>query len=307
MKKEVEKVEEVKESKDLVIKDSRFELTTSIKATINTGQYENIVPMYSIKEIGDIPSKITTEFYSEKINHLRNILLKKLQEDFDRIAINNIEKQNPNIRFYEKIGIKYPSVTEIIGWEGIDFPVAQLQQYGSRGTIKHKHFEHWIKTSEDLEIIKLVELYPELKEDYVIVNQGNLLLKFDDCDFIGFCKKYPEIIFSKADPFVVFNHEYKYAGLFDRLGTYDGKDAIFDWKFWGKIDNQKIDKGLRQLSAYYYALPLDIIQKVKYIIICPIINSLKAGYSEPIVETNIDKYFYKFLNDRKSFKKIYGV
>lgn len=278
-----------------------IEITSSIKATIPTGQYENIAPMYSIKEIiecnGDGEVVNTSKIYDEQ----RALLLSKVNDDYDRIKVDVIQRQNPDIRFYERGGKKYPSVTSIINWEGIDYPILKLQQYAARGTIIHAQIEHFLNTCAWEEDIEKLE---GIKEEVLILKTGDLRLIHTDVDFRGFCEKYKaDITFDKTSPDAVYNDEFFYAGQPDRHGTYKGELAIYDFKTASDYDNGKVEKYLKQLAAYNYAQD----KPCKYMVIVPLTNKIKAGYREPIIETDMEKYFVKFLADRKSFKKVYGV
>lgn len=200
-----------------------------------------------------------------------------------------------------KTGKMYPSVTSIIHPEGIDFPEEQLKQYASRGTIVHKLIEEYHKS----DCMRWFDPHniPELKEHVKIVEKGNLKLKWEDCNYIGFRKKYYEGMKMQEFEGFVCNEEYQFAGRYDVLGTYKNEPAILDFKTASAYSEDKLNDYFMQLSAY--AKTLDT--PVKYLVIIPLSPKSPQGFLPPFVSSNIDKHFKDFLVKREEFKKIYDI
>jgi len=270
-----------------------MELTVGLSATIATGSYENISPLYSLKQVVQEGTDLNLE-----IDGMKSLLYSKLSDDYARVKTLMLEK-NTDLRFYEMNGKKYPSVTTVINMEGISFPKEKLAQYASRGNIVHELADHFLNTGE---LVKPEEL-PALKEDLIILNNGSLKLKYDDVSFIGFMEKYKdEITWDKEPCESVFNDDFLYAGLPDRIGTYKGKKALFDFKTTSNYDKKKLAKYFKQLAAYNKCgINAD------YLIIVPLSNKDKDGFLKPFVEEDTEKHFAEFLNDRRTFKKVYGI
>jgi hypothetical protein len=271
------------------------ELVVSMKATIPTGEYENITPMYSLKEI--VP---TDSDYSAKYDELRNVILQKINEDFERVRMDTIVRRNPNLRFYERKGKKYPSVTSIINWKGIDYPVEQLKQYASLGTIIHELIAIYLSTGK----VVNPEALDKLAVDLLILKQGDLMLDYKEVNWKSIIDEAgKEVSFSKDEPQICYNDTFLYAGLPDRLGTYKGEPCLIDFKTAKKVTPDKVEKWYEQEVAYGKCL-----EGVKHYI--TILLQSKHEKSSMIVlsdEEVIEKEWQRFLANRENFRKLYGV
>jgi hypothetical protein len=272
------------------------EITASVSAVIATGNYENYKPMFSVKDIVTVNGN-ADEVISKRTDELRVLLSSKLAEEYDRMRLETVKRTRPDIRIYEKNGKSYPSVTSILSAiEPINFDPVKLAQYASRGTIVHAQADHFLKTGVwESDVAKL----PGLMSDYLIVTQGDLKLKWTDCNFQGFWEKYGKNFVVEKTETEVFNDEHIYAGRLDILCTYEGKRTIADIKTASDYDNAKLDKYFRQLSAYA------VCEKAEQMVIIPLNPSNKSGFGNPIVETNVEGYFKAFLANRAEFRKIY--
>ena len=282
-------------SKEKELNLNEAELVVSVKATIPTGEYENITPMYSLKEI--VPKDSD---YSVKYDEMRNIILQKINEDFERVKIDTILRRNPDLRFYERKGKKYPSVTSIINWKGIDYPVEQLKQYASLGNIIHELIAIYLRDGKVIE----PETLDKLAVDLLILKQGDLMLDYKSIDWKSVIDETAKVIaFCKDEPQICYNDSFLYAGLPDRLGTHKGKPTIIDFKTAKKITDDKIDKWWQQVIAYgkcidgieYYAL---IFLQSKY---------EKSNYLILDDKEVIEKEWQRFLANRENFRKVYGI
>jgi len=265
-----------------------IEITASVSGVIPTGNYENYKPLYAVKEI-----------------------MKNKQE----------------IRWYPRGNKFYPSVTSIISAiEPINFDPDLLKQYASRGSIVHAQIEHYFKTgSWETDILQI----PDTKLDYMIVKEGSLKLNWEDCKFLGFWEKYgkdfvpvdyqfgkvielekgqkpEEVVPPPLKDYTLevecFNDEFLFAGRMDFPCKYKSVETLADFKTGAVYTPERLNKFWKQLSAY-----AKTIGNIKQLMIIPLNPKNKTGFGQPIIETDIDKYFNLFLQDRNAFKKIYGV
>ena len=120
------------------------EIKASISGVIPIASYENLKPYYEIS--ADLSEG---EDVDACIKQLDATLRWHFDQASNRAKADVIEKQYAGVRFYEKNGKKYPSVTSILGWN-VDWKISEdeLQQYGSRGNIIHKIIELYFQTKK---------------------------------------------------------------------------------------------------------------------------------------------------------------
>ena len=284
-------LEEIAEGGEMSVK----EISVGLSGTIPSGAYENLKPSYNmVIDIapGDDPQKA--------FNKARAILRDMFELEVNRAKVDLIDKQYGNIRFYEKDGKKYPSVTSILGWDK-DWKISedQLNQYGSRGTIVHKLIEMYLIDG----IWMNPEEMPELAEDVAIVLGGSLGLHWDDCSHEAFFEAHGKDIVIDEMEVEVINTEVGYGGRFDAVGTYKDKPAIFDWKT-GSVHD------FRQLSAYATAWykATDTALPIETLVIAPVGKTdNKSGVMKPKVSEGLESEYKAFLKARKSFKLRFGI
>lgn len=289
-----------------------IEISASFTGKISTGSYENESPFFSIREILEyaegeiIPADVGI---SGRQKELHAICYDQFRRQAEVSYSEKIAKQYRNIRFYDgKDGIKYPSVTSIIGWDE-DFHVSpdELNQYASRGTIIDKQVEIYLRTGEWKEPKDIPEIYPDL----VTLKGGNLGLVVDDVNFIDFYKNYPFKVLSLQKTYI--NHDHRYAGRGDieciiessNKGKWDKIEGVlFDIPTILDVKSGAIDKTkhLKQQTGY-----AKCNEEVKQIGLIHLNKETKQGYSQPIIETNMEKYWSLFLKDRSNFKSRFGV
>lgn len=295
--------ETIIENGNSVLQPGMIEIATVFKATIPTGEYENFQPLYSIKEVipaGENPEPI--------YNRQRELLLKKIQEDYERIQAETIRRRNPDLRFYERNGKLYPSVTSIINWRGIDFPAEQLKQYAARGTILHELLTIGLRTGE----VPNPETLDNLAEDILILKLGDLRLRWDDVDVKAVINTLHKEgwNFEKEPPQIVYNDVYRYAGLpdaFALLKTGDiSKKGLVDFKFVSKVTPEKVEKWGEQLVAYQYCFS----EPFSVLAVIPITPGREAKLTSDIIffeKEEQERLWQRFLLDREHFRKVYGV
>jgi len=263
------------------------EITVSLSGVIPVAAYENLRPGFSITVEpidGESPEKI--------IGELQQYLHTVFENESNRGKADLIDKQYANIRFREKNGKKYPSVTSILGWDK-DWHITddELRQYASRGTIMDALISAFLSSGDWIDPTQI----PSLREEVSVLMSGSLMLTWEQCSHRAFMTKYRDKI--QVDEFhgTVFNDEALYSGEWDILGKYDGVRSIMDIKH-GQWD-------MRQLAAYAIC-ELDIEQ----LVILPIgPTDNKCGYKKPIVCDTIQKEFEEFLKARAKFKQRFGI
>jgi len=281
-----------------------YEITASFNGTINTGEYANEKPLFSIKEVFDSEKPLNGELairQSELFQMVRNQFKKaELQSITEKI-----QREREDIRIYQIGDNLYPSVTSIIGWD-TDFYLDKfrLAQYAARGSIIHKQIELYLKNGEWKDPKDIPECYPDL----VTLKKGDLKLSYDDCDFRSFYEKYPFDVIELERTIV--NHEHRYAGRLDIKGIPRGAEwkkagakevpTIFDVKT-GVVDESK---HFTQLSAYWNGEGNEDVEQAAVLIIN---NKTQQGFSKPKICTDKEKYWSLFLQDRKNFNNRFQI
>ena len=288
-----------------------IEISASYSGKIPMGSYENENPFFSVKEILE-----NCEWCDEEIKlrqkQLQGICYDQFKQQAELAKMEHITKEFSNMHFYNGInGLKYPSVTSIIGWDK-DFFMndEELSQHAARGTIIDKQIEIYLNTGEWKEPKDIPEIYPEL----VIVKKGNLGLALDDVDFPAFYKKYPFKVL--AQQVTVINDEHRYGGRSEIQCVIESENK----GDWAKVDDvlfdvptlldvkatSTLDKTyvMKQCTAYVKCPELKDVKQIGAI---HLTKSNKCGYAKPVLENNLDKYWTLFIRDRENFKKRYGI
>jgi hypothetical protein len=264
------------------------EIKASISGAIPIASYENLKPYYEI--VADVEEGEDVDAAMKK---LRSIVRWHFEQEGNNAKADLIQKQYSGIRFYEKDGKKYPSVTSILGWN-VDWKISEdeLQQYGSRGTIVHKLVEKFLTDGVWSDPNEL----PELSNDVATVTAGSLALSWKDCSYeksIEALKEDLKIIQLEQE---LYNDENLYAGRSDLVCMYKGKKSILDFKTGTTID-------MRQLAAY--AACLDGIEQLVIVPVGPTDN--KSGIKKPVISTDVTGEFKKFLYARAAFRERFGI
>jgi len=264
------------------------EIKASLSGVIPIASYENLKPYYEIVAELDDGDNV-----DESMKALRKIMRWHFEQEGNNAKAELIEKQYSGIRFYEKDGKKYPSVTGILGWN-IDWKISadELQQYGARGTIVHKLIEGYLSTGKWIDPTNA----PELAQEVATVTAGSLSLSWVDCAYIKALEALEgdlKVLHLERE---VFNDEQLYAGRMDVLAMYKGKKSIVDFKTGTTAD-------MRQLAAY--AVCEEGVEQMVIVPVGP--NDNKSGIKKPIVSTDIQGEFKKFVYARQAFRERFGI
>lgn len=263
------------------------EISSSLAGTISTAPYENYKPSFSMTVEPD-----ENETSQECFLKIGKELHLQFEIEANRAKTDLIEKQYANIRFRERDGKKYPSVTSILDWAKTwRVTTDELKQYAARGTIVHKLIEIYLSTGRWENPVDL----NELREEVAILLGGSLRFSWADCTHKEFIGKYGDKIEVEKTEQVVFNVERLYSGQYDIKGKFDGVPAIMDFKTGGY--------DMRQLAAY--AACEEGIEAIVVLPIGPTEN--KCGYKKPVIETKINDAFKDFLRARIKFRNRFGI
>lgn len=289
----------------------KIKVTASFSGKISTGSYENANPFFGAEVEYELEGgESSLEAINTAQKELHSICLSNFKHAEQQAIVERIRKERKDIRFRKlPTGELVPSVTSIINFDA-DFYVSaeDLLQYAAQSTIEHKKVSHYWKEGKILSAKELIDVYPELTTDYMITTKGTLGLTVDGADFEGFLKKYPFIV-NKWDE-AVHSVKHEYAGELDYFGMpqVDEKEGIRAVLTMCDVKRtaDRI-KAFMQMSAYAKAKEEMTGKATEQLMIVPLNDKTKQGWSKPIVTKEIDKYFALFLDKRKQFRKRYGA
>ena len=278
----------VKRSKEIKIENAKVkEITVSLTGVIPVAAYENLRPGFSITVEpinGGDPEKVVAE--------LQQYLHVIFENESNRGKADLIDKQYTNIRFYEKNGKKYPSVTSILNWDK-EWRVTddELQQYASRGNVVEAIINEYLKSGEWIDPTQV----PSLREDVSILMSGSMAMTWEQGSYKKFMKQYRNKISAVEFQKTVYNDESLYAGTLDILGQYYKIESVMDIKTGGF--------NMRQLAAYAVCL-----ENIKQLVVLPVgPTDNKCGYKKPVICDTIQKEYAEFLKARAKFKQRFGI
>jgi len=264
------------------------EISVGLSGVIPQGPYENLRPSYSMT-VEPINGESPDVIFHECENYLHRMF----DMEANRAKSDLIEKQYASIRFYEKDGIKYPSVTSILDLDKTwSVTEDELKQYAARGTIVHAMIETYLETGEWLN----PQTTDYLREEVAILAGGSLQMTWNDCSHVESMKQFSKKIKSEKFEQPVFNEQNLYAGTYDLVGDYDNIRSLMDFKSGSSRD-------MRQLAAYA------VCEKdIKQLVIFPVgPTDNKSGCMRPVVCDTIQAEFKEFLKARAKFKSRFGI
>ncbi|MHC4890742.1 MAG: hypothetical protein ACYTEO_14910 [Planctomycetota bacterium] len=264
------------------------EITVGLSGVIPTASFENLRPHYSIT--------VQPTGRQQDPKKIFDLLEDKLHKRFslieNRAKVDLIERQYSYIRFREKGGHKYPSVTSILTWSTIwKISDDELKQYAARGTVIDKLVELYFQTGKWKDPHKIAEL----KEEVSILLGGSKGFHWNDCTHEKFFAKYKKRINIKKMKPVIYNDEHLYSGEIDFVGDFDGKRSVMDVKT-GAYD-------MRQLAAY--AVCEKGIEQLVVLPVKPTDNI--TGCKMPVICDTINSKFKEFLKARGKFRERFGI
>ena len=284
-------------------------VSASFGGKISTGQYENSSPFFSASEVFEIEDTLVPASQDEKTGEITESihidvldLIAKRQQALQAICTGNFEAEVIKARIAKiqadrkdfRIIDGRPSVTTVLNYDS-DFRVSEedLKQYAAQGTIIHAQVAEFIKSGE----WKPPEKVEGIGAELFIIKKGNLNLPLEGWDFPSFVKKYK--LENMVNGQRLINQAHSYCGEFDFICTVDGKRTLCDVK--RTVDK---DKNFRQIAAY---ANMDGMEKVEQMMIVPLNDKTDQGFSKPVVNENIERYFDLFLFKRTEFRKVYGI
>ena len=270
-----------------------------VGGVISEAPFENFRTSFACGMKVELPENSDWQAIREELlNDNQQALMFRFELLKNKLKADYIQKQMAGIRFREKEGRQYPSVTSILGFDK-DFFISDvdLTQYGARGSIVHKLIEHYCDNGKWLDLKELVGLYPDFREDASIMHRGNLGLTLETLSYEKFMEVHEKDFEFGIKEIIIFNDKYLYSGRTDMIGKYKGKKSIIDWKS-GVGD-------FPQLAAYAKG---DDIEGIEQLVICPVGKTdNKSGVMKPRVTINIEKEFNTFLKARAKFAERFGI
>ena len=262
-----------------------------LSGVIPVASYENLRPSFDIEcELGE------NEDFKKVFTEMQEYLHLLFEMESNRGKADLIDKQYSTVRFYERNGKKYPSVTSILNWDKQwSVNEDELRQYASRGTIVGYIVEQYLSRLHAPDDWIDPTQVPSLREDVSILMSGSLMFTWEQCSHKAFIKQYGDKIKVEATQKTVYNDEAMYAGTLDILGEYDKIRSVMDVKC-GGFD-------MRQLAAY--AVCEEGIEQLVVLPVGPTDN--KCGYKRPVICDTIQKEYEEFLKARAKFKNRFGV
>lgn len=282
-------------------------------AVVSSGPYENLKPHFNFsityKDVIEFPG---TQFEKDlgEVETAQKIAYERLFKQVEYVEKQAhqkaVEKFHKSIKWYtfEKTGERWPSVTSVIDFANpIDWFVSKekLRGLAARGQVVDivlqefiKEYlkdgkSHW-KTPEDIpECLRHITIMHDM--DYEI--EGNLPAFVDKFD-VKFVSGHE----------TVMNAKDKYGGQPDCCATFgnDSTIVLVDLKSFNPDEKGRI-RTLKQTAAYAMACKV----KPDKIGIMPIHGNNQQGYSKPVIESDIAKYYKMFMADRKVFFDTFGI
>lgn len=254
-----------------------YEITYSNKATINTGNYENLNPMYATKKIIETEGSVDI---IQEFAEMKKIVDGELYKSIQEIQSKDKQKTLEHLRIKVIDGISYPSVTTIITPDKPDIP--NLELYGLRGNMWDGVFKKMVEEGKYEPFFTVEELKQIEPIGGMAGHSLEWVMKDDRFDF-------------RQAQVEVINKKDIYCGTYDADGFYELL-AIFDCKS-GKINKQMIEKAFMQMSAYCMAKE-EIPQRM---VIVP------TQDTKPIISDDVEGYYKKFMVKRVEFKERFGI
>jgi len=257
------------------------------KGTIPSGiAYSNISPSYT--ETREI--YVDSQLPDEEVNVLREEQLKQMKEYIDTMIKRDFKDQInfatrdecPETHYRVIDGVKYPRVTKIITPDTPKIPY--IEEHAEIGNL----------------LDEVVKIYAQTGK-YVYIpfeDKGNIKCKWDEVfqlmwDWLQLHGD--KCIFTDCD-ISLKNDEHMYCGEADLYGSFDNIYTLFDVKKTEKLGKAILEKYFMQIAAYAMCCEL---RPKQVIIISP--------YNEPIIESDVEKYFEMFLEKREIFRRRFGI
>lgn len=280
----------------------KITLSASYSGVIPVAEYSNARPGFSAQEEFEIEFSEKSELdfiVEERQRELMALCLKNFTTEAEKARIQKIKNDLKNFRFYQVDGEEFPSVTSIQNYDKtFECTDEELRQYCSQGNLYDAEVRNYIKTG----VFKPSSELLECTADRYIVKKGSLQLSLDPCNIVGFLEKYP-IKNLRVHEETLVNRRYRYAGVPDLIGEYDGLETLVSIK---RTKNPK--ENFIQESAYSKCEGMENIKQALVIELkSESDGGNKSGFSKPSISTELDKYFELFLYRRNEVKKIYGV
>ena len=269
------------------------EMTVSRSGVIPTTEYGNLRPGYSMTVE---PQNGQTA--AEIVQKCEEFLIQTFDRAKNRALADDLARTYASLRWYQKDGVTYPSVTSVLGWnvdlaKQANMTSEQMYQYACRGHIVEWLIQEWLKDAEWHD----PTMEPTMAENVSVLESGSCMLTWETCSHKAFIKQFGDKIKVESIQKTVFNEEHLYAGTLDIIGEYEGVRSVIDIKC--RVGGWDF----RQLAAY-----AKCEKDVKQLVVFPVGETEnKCGYKKPVVRDTIETEFAGFVKARALFKRRFGI
>jgi len=276
----------------------KIKVSAEYSGVLPTGPYKNEKPGFSAEieydDLGSITQSVRDEFVKNAQKSLFEVCYSNFKDVERKSNIERIQREREDLWIDEE----GPHVSSIIGWDDDYFlPPHELQQYASQGNLIDLQSKHFIEKHVWTPIDDLEAAYPDL----VIIRRGNLRLPTDGWNFPAFLEKYPTEKMEIGKRLV--SKEHRFVGTPDiRKCIYDGKKTLAD------IKRTAIkEKHFKQCAAYVMLEEENGEEPYEQLMLIPLSDKTRQGFSKPMITDKIAYYKKLFLDDRKNFRRRFGV
>src|SRR3990167_789858 len=290
----------------MTISNFMTKFSASYTGVLPTAPYANARPGYTAEvEFECDPHEYGNEtllaFISGKQKELQEICYTNFKGDESKAIVERINRERLEFRFYYmKDGSPVPSVTSILGVDKDWFVEAEkLRILASESNVRHGLVREYIKTGK-------MPLEPSsvdgIEFDYMLSKKAGI--EVNGMGFLNFIEAYPLTNMQNGEP--VISEEHRYGGTPDFwcVPKANEKEEIKAESTCCDVKRTPdVHENMMQIAAYIKASG----KECKQMLVIPINDKTKQGFSKPIVSSAVDKYFGMFLKKRADFKKRYGI
>ena len=278
----------------------KIKVSASYTGVLPTAPYANARPGYAAEVEFESKNDILDEaLISETQKKLQDVCYANFKNDESKAIVERINRERLEFRFYYlDDGTPVPAVTSVLSVDKDWFVEADiLRLLACEGTVRHALIAEYIKTAkmpDDPAKIDGVEF------EWMLCKKAGI--DVNGFGFLNFLEKYPLGKMENGEK--VISVEHRYGGTPDFWCVPEGKDDIQAVPTCVDVKRTAdVHENMMQIAAYIKASGRDVPQ----MLVIPINDKTKQGWSKPLVSTAVDKYFGMFLKKRENFKKRYGI
>ena len=280
----------------------KIKVSASYTGVLPTAPYANARPGYAAEvEFESENGTLEEALISETQKRLQEVCYTNFKNDESKAIVERINRERLEFKFYYlDDGTPVPSVTSVLGVDKDWFVEAEaLRLLASEGSVRHAVIAEYIKTGkmpDDPAKIDGVEF------EWMLCKKAGI--DINGLGFLSFLEKYPLGKMENGEK--VISAEYRYGGTPDFWCVPEANEKEEIKAVLTCCDVKRtadVHENMMQIAAYIKASSRDIQQ----MLVIPINDKTKQGWSKPLVSAAVDKYFGMFLKKRENFKKRYGI